>query len=136
MNNTFELRKGKLVFEEDKIIITDNARYLKRSRLLSSSILFLFGVFNLINFIKHNDMHAQWSGLLVGVAGLILFVTALLVNVQSEIYLKDVKSLKVRRIFFKEYLTIKLNNNKTRQVAGIYNAERLQEYIETNFNKK
>lgn len=131
MNNTFELRKGKLVFEDDKIIITDNARYLKRSRLLSSSILFLFGIVNLMNYIKHNDMHAQWSGLLVGVAGLILFVTALLLNVQNEIYLKDVKSMKVRRIFFKEYLTIKLNNNKTRQVAGIYNAERLQEYIET-----
>jgi hypothetical protein len=70
------------------------------------------------------------------VLGLILFVTALFVNVQNEIYLKDVKSLKVRRIFFKEYLTIKLNNNRTRQVAGIYNAERLQEYIETNFDKK
>jgi len=131
MNNTFELKKGKLVFEEDKIVISDNARYLKRSRLLSSGILILFGLYNLMNFLKHNDIHAQWSGLLVGIFGLIFLVIALLTNAQSEIYLKDVKTMKVRRIFFKEYLFIKLANNRTRQVAGIYNAERLEEYIKT-----
>jgi len=131
MNNTFELKKGKIEFQEDKIIITDNARYLKRSRLLSSGILILFGLYNLMNFLKHNDIHAQWSGLLVGIAGLIFLVIAILMNAQSEIYLKDVKSMKVRRIFFKEYLVIKLANNRTRQVAGIYNAERLEEFIKT-----
>ena len=131
MTNTFELKKGKLVFEEDKILITDNVRYLKRSRLLSSGILILFGLFNLMNFLKHNDIHAQRSGLLVGIAGLIFLVIALLINAQSEIYLKDVKSMKVKRIFFKEYLFIKLANNRTRRVAGIYNAERLEEYIKT-----
>lgn len=131
MNNTFELKKGKIVFEEDKILITDNARHLKLSRLLSSCILILFGLFNLMNFLKHNNIHAQWSGLLVGIAGLIFLVIALLINAQSEIYLKDVKSMKVKRIFFKEYLVIKLANNRTRRVAGIYNAERLEEYIKT-----
>lgn len=131
MNSTFELKKGKLVFEEDKILITDNARYLKRSRLLSSGILILFGLYNLMNFLKHNDSRAQWSGLLVGIVGLIFLVIALLTNAESEIYLKDVKSMKVKRIFFKEYLVIKLANNRTRQVAGIYNAERLEDYIKT-----
>ncbi|MEK7719206.1 MAG: hypothetical protein AAB347_06295 [Bacteroidota bacterium] len=131
MNNTFELKKGKLVFEEDKIIITDNARYLKRSRLLSSCLLILFGLYNLMNFFKHNDIHAQWSGLLVGIFGLIFLVIAFLTNAQSEIYLKDVQSMKVKRIFFKEYLFIKLANNRSRQVAGIYNAERLEEYVKT-----
>lgn len=131
MNNTFELKKGKLVFEEDKILITDNARYLKRSRLISSGLLILFGLYNLMNFLKYNDIHAQWSGLLVGIFGLIFLVIALLTNAESEIILKDVKSMKVSRIFFKEYLVIKLANNRTRQVAGIYNAERLEEYIKT-----
>jgi len=131
MNNTFELKKGKIVFEDDRILITDNARYLKRSRLLSSGILILFGLYNLMNFLKHNDIPGQWSGLLVGIFGLIFLVIALLTNAESEIYLKDVKSMKVKRIFFKEYLVVKLANNRTRQVAGIYNAERLEEYIKT-----
>jgi hypothetical protein len=132
MNNTFELKKGKLVFEEDKIVITDNARYLKRTRLFSSILLFLMGIFNLMNFVKHNDTHLLWTGLLVAISGLILFVVAFLMNAESEISLKEVKSMKVKRIFFKEYLVIKLANNRTRQVAGIYNAERLEEYIKAN----
>jgi len=131
MNNTFELKNGKIVFDEDKISITDNARYLRRSRLLSSCILIFFGLYNLMNFFKHKDIHSQWSGLIIGIVGLIFLVIAMMINAQSEIYLKDVRSMKVRRIFFKEYLVIKLANNRTRQVAGIYNAERLEEYIKT-----
>ena len=131
MNNTFELRKGKIVFEEDKIIIADNAKYMKMSRLFSSIILIGFGIFNLMNFIKYHDLHAQWTGLLIGVLGVIFLVMALRINAESEIYLKDVKSMKIRRIFFGEYFVIKLANNKTRQVTGIYNAERLEEYIAT-----
>jgi hypothetical protein len=131
MNNTFELKKGKLVFEEDKIIITDNARYLKRSRLLSSSILFHFGVYNLWIFFMHNDLHARWSGLLFTGLSVVYFVIALLSNVQNEIFLKDVKSIKISRIFFREFLIIKLVTNRTRQVTGIYNAERLEEYVKT-----
>ncbi len=131
MNNTFELKKGKIVFEEDKIVITDNAKYLKRSRLFSSSLLFLLGLYNLTNFVKHNDTHELWTGLLIGIAGIVLIVTAVLTNVDNGIFLKDVKSMKVERILFKEYFFIKLNNNRTRQVTGIYNAERLEEYIKT-----
>lgn len=131
MKNTFELKKGKLVFEEDKIIISDNAKYLKKSRLFSSVLLIALGVFNLMSFFKHSDLHTQWTGLLVGVFGVIFLVSAILVNDQSEIYLKDVKSMKVKRFLFMEFFVIKLTNNKTRQVAGIYNAERLEEYIAT-----
>jgi hypothetical protein len=128
MNSTFELKKGKLVFEDDKIIIADNARYLRRSRLLSSSILFLFGIYNLI---MHHGTHALASGLLILVLSMIIFVAAIIVNVQNEIFLKDVKSMKIKRIFFKEFLIIKLVNKRPRQVAGIYNTDRLEEYIKT-----
>jgi hypothetical protein len=131
MDNTFELKKGKIVFEEDKIVITDNAKYLKRSRLFSSGLLFLLGLYNLMNFVKHNDTHELWTGLLIGIAGLVLIVTAVLTNVDNEIFLKDVKSMKVKRILFKDYFFIKLKNNRTRNVVGIYNAERLEEYLKT-----
>ena len=131
MNNTFELKKGKLVFQEDKIVISDNARYLKKYKLFSSIFLILMGLFDLMNFIRHNDLHSLWTGLLIGVLGVMILISTLLTNAQSEIYLKDVKSMKVKRILFREYFVIKLTNNKTRQVAGIYNAERLEEYIAT-----
>ena len=41
MNRTFELKKGKLVFEGDKIIITDNATGRRRISRISTSSLIL-----------------------------------------------------------------------------------------------
>jgi len=131
MNNIFELKKGKLVFDEDKIIITDDAPIMRRIRLFPSGIFFVAAILFFVGYLKTGDISSLRSGFLFGIAGLLLFVSLLFRSVQSEIYLKDVKSMKVKRIFFKEYLVIKLANNRTRQVAGIYNAERLEEYIKT-----
>ena len=131
MKNTFELKKGSLVFEDDKIIVTDNASYQKRMRLISSGLLVVLGIFNLTKYFKIQDTQILLTGLLVIICGLFLIVSALRMSVQSEIYLKDVKSLKVRRVFFREFLYIKLTNNRTRQVAEIFNTDRLREYVET-----
>jgi hypothetical protein len=131
MTNTFELKKGKLVFEDDKIIITDDAKNRKRMRLLSAGILFCLGIFNFVNYFKTNDDHILWNAIIVGTAAIILIVTALLVNVQSEIKLSEVTSMKIRKILFREFLVIKIANKGTRQVVGMYNAERLEEFIKT-----
>jgi hypothetical protein len=131
MTNTFELKKGKLVFEDDKIIITDDAKNRKRMRLLSAGILFCLGIFNFVNYFKTNEVAILWNGIIVGIAAILLIVTALLVNVQSEINLSEVTSMKIKRFLFKEFLMIKISNKGTRQVVGIFNAERLEEFIKT-----
>jgi hypothetical protein len=131
MKNTFELRKGSLVFEDDKITITDNASYQKRMRLISSGLLVVLGVYNLTKYFETQNTEILITGSLVLVSGMILVISALRMSVQSEIFLKDVKSLKVKRILFKEFLQIKLTSNKTRQVAEIFNTDRLRDFIET-----
>ena len=131
MDNTFELKRGKLVFEQDKIVITDDAKRQKRARILSALFLLVMGAYEIYRYTQKSEYQFLRSGLMVIGVGLILIVLALLVNVQNEIDLKEVKSMKIKRIFFKELLLIKLNNNRSRQVAGIYNAERLETYIQT-----
>ena len=131
MNNIFELKKGKLVFEEDKILITDDAPIMRSIRLFPSVMFFVAAILFFVGYIKTGDKSSLMSGFLFGIPGLLLFVSFLFKSVQSEIYLNEVKYMKVRRFFFKEFLHIKLNNNRIRQVAGIYNAERLEEYIKT-----
>ncbi len=131
MDNTFELKRGKLVFELDKIVITDDAKRQKRARILSALFLLVMGAYEIYRFTQRSEDQFLRSGLMVIGVGLILIVLALLVNVQNEIDLKEVKSMKIKHIFFKELLLIKLKNNRTRQVAGIYNAERLETYIQT-----
>ena len=131
MNNTFELKAGKLVFEEDKIVISDKANSLKYSRLFSIAIFLLFSIFYLVDYVRHDKILSLWTCLIFGIAGIIMFVSFYLMDAQGEIYLKDVKSMKIKRLLFREFLAIKLKNGRTRQVAGIYNTERLVEYIKT-----
>jgi hypothetical protein len=131
MNNTFELKKGKLVFEDDKIVITDNAKYEKRYRLFSSCLLLFLGLSFLMDFRKTVDTSFTRLGLLFVAAGLVNLAFEYFKSVQSEISYKEVKSIKLNRIFSRDVLFIKLNNNKTRRVNGIYNAERLVEYMKT-----
>jgi hypothetical protein len=131
MKNTFELKKGSLVFEDDKITISDNASYQKRMRLISSGLLVVMGGYNLTKYFETGRTEILFTGSLLLITGLILVISALRMNVQSEILLTDVKSLKVKRVLFKEFLHIKLTSNRTRQVAEIFNADRLREFIET-----
>jgi len=91
MDNTFELKRGKLVFEQDKIVITDDAKRQKRARILSALFLLVMGAYEIYRYTQKSEYQFLRSGLMVIGVGLILIVLALLVNVQNEIDLKEVK---------------------------------------------
>jgi hypothetical protein len=131
MNNTFELKKGKLVFEDAKIVITDNAKNEKRYRLFTSTILLLLGLSYLMKYTHTDERFSLVFGLLMTTTGLVNFAFEYFKSVQSEIFYTNVKSIRLNRVFFKEVLFIRLDNNKTRRVNGIYNTERLVEYMKT-----
>jgi hypothetical protein len=131
MNNTFELKQGKLVFAEDKIVISDNASYERRYRLFSTTALLLGGLYFLISFMNRGETLYSLLGFSFVAVSLVKFGFEYFKSVQSEIFYKDVKSIRLNRLFFREVLFIRLNNNKTRRVSGIYNAERLVEYMKT-----
>lgn len=131
MDNTFELKNGKLVFEDDKIVITDNANQERRYRLYSSFVLLLVGFSFLMKFMKTGEMLSPLFGLLISTVSLLNIAFEYFKSVQSEIFYKDVKSIRLNRVFFTEVLFIRLNNNKTRRVNGIYNTERLVDYMKT-----
>ncbi len=136
MNNTFELKKGKLVFEEDKIVISDNAAYIRRSRILPLGILLLLAFARLVRYFKSGDTSSLQFALIFGTIGILILVSEFFKSTQSEILLKEVSSIKIKRSLFREYLVIKFGSNKTRVVTGIFNAERLQEYIATIDDRK
>ena len=132
MNNTFELSKGKIVFEPDRIVITDYARNEKITRVFTLTAGILLGVSYMVKYFKNNDPSDLRFGLLMGIPCLLPMVLVLLESVKSEIPLSEVKSLKIKRIFFKDHLYIKLTNNRFRRVSKILNAQRLEDYIITN----
>ena len=136
MNNTFELKKGKLVFGDDKIVISDNAAYIRRSRILPLGILLLLVFARLVTYFKSGDTSSLQFALIFGTIGILILASEFFKSTQSEIYLKEVKSMKIKRSLFKEYLVIKFAGNKTRVVTGIFNAERLAEFLAAMTDKK
>ena len=130
-SNTFELKKGKIVFEEEKIVITDNACSQRSFRLFGSVMWMIFGTLSVLRFLKTGDHFLLWTGLLIGIGHLVVVVLNLLKSVQSEISLNEVKSMKIKKRAGNEFLDIDLHNNRTRRVTEIFNTDRLEEYIKT-----
>lgn len=131
MNNNFELKSGSLLFEEGKIIIKDNARYKRRSRLFSSVLVFLIGLFLIYHSLTSGKSSSMRTGLIFSLYSLVLFPLIYFKSAASEINMEDVKSLKIKKFLFREFLVIQLKNNRTRRVDDIYNTDRLQEYLDT-----
>ena len=135
MTHTFKLKKGEISFEIDKIKISDNSRKHKINQLLSSGIWTIFGTISVLRYMKTGDQFLLWTGLFIGIAHFIIFILNLLRSNQSEVLLDDITSIKITRRFNKEFLDIKLKNNKLRRVIGIENSLELEEYIKSNIEK-
>ena len=131
MTNTFELKKGKIVFEEEKLTITDNGNSQKNSKLFSAVIfLFLTGI-NFYSYLKDLRLQELITGSLLALGTIWMIISYTRTSAKSEIMFSEIKSMKIRRIMFRKFLMIRLKDNKIRQVAEIFNPERLEDYIKT-----
>lgn len=132
MENTFELKNGKIVFERDKIIIEDDAVYQRKMRFLSLGMFFLAAIVFSWDYLKSGEINSLYLPIMFCLLGVIAFLSEFFRTTQKEILLEEVKSIKIMRKFmFRKSLLIRLKNHKTREVEGIFNLERLLEYIKT-----
>ncbi|MCL6101812.1 MAG: hypothetical protein M1292_04890 [Bacteroidetes bacterium] len=136
MRQTFKLKKGEILFDEDKIIIKDDAKMQK----WSSSLITFMGIMILILFfLKSYKTGAQfdfWFELIFILLGILLLTILLLRSVKSDIALNEVKSMKIKQVFGNKFLDIKLVNNRLRRVSDIQNAKELEKYVAINFDTK
>jgi hypothetical protein len=132
MTQTFKLKKGEISFEADKVKISDNSRKLNRIQLFSSGIWTIYGTISVLRYLKTSDQFLLWSGLFIGIAHFVIFILNLLRSNQSEILFDDIKFIKVKQRFGREFLDIKLKNNRLRRVLGIENSQDLEKYVESN----
>jgi hypothetical protein len=133
MTQTFKLKKGEILFDDDKIIIKDDAKKQRNLTLLSSSMWTIYGTTSVLRYFKTGDQFLLWTGLFIGIAHFVIFILNLRRTVKSEIPFDGIKSLKVKQRFSNEFLDIKLKNSRLRRVILADNETELEEYIETNF---
>ncbi len=130
MSNIFELQKGKLEFSADRIIITDNAVRQKRVRLFTSGIWIFYGILSVLRYVRTGDEFLLWTGLLIGIGHLIVFIAFLFRSVKSEITMEEVRSMKFKSRFNNDFLDIKLKSGRVRRVSQVDDTEELQEYLD------
>ena len=136
MKQLFKLKRGKITFDNSKIIIEDNhyMRILKYT-LLTSVVIMFYNIFINISKLKHlGDEINLTFWLVITATNITILVFALLWSTKSSISLADVKHIKLKRKFNNIGLYIKLKNFQTRQVVNVKDADALKEYIEKNFN--
>ena len=136
MKHTFKLKKGEILFDNDKIIIKDDAKIQKWYSSLITGMGTMVLILNFLKSYKTGTQFEFWFELLFIVLGIPLLTILLLRSVRSEIALKDVKSMKIKQRFGNKYLDIKLNSNRLRRVNDLQNAEELEKYIATNFDTR
>lgn len=136
MKKIFKLKKGEILFDEDKIIIKDDA--IKQKWMLASILCLgtIYGILTFLRYFKTGSQFDFWYGLIVGLLGILVLILWLLRSVRSEISLDEVKSMKVKQRNRNKFLDIKLKNNRLRRVIRVDNSEELQEYIEANIRTK
>ena len=136
MKKTFKLEKGEIIFDEEKIIIKDDA---KKQKWMWALILFSATGCSLLTFVgyfKTGNHFDFWYGLIICFLGILLFTNLLLKSVSSNISIKDVKSIKLKQRLNNKFLDIKLKNNRLRRVSNLGNAEELEVHIKNNFDIK
>ena len=136
MSQTFNLLKGEILFDEDKIIIKDDA---KKQKWMTAFLILLPSIYAIRIFVKSyqtGDQFDYWYGSILGLLGILFLTWVLLKSVRSEILLNEVESMKIKQRFRNKILVIKLKNNRRRQVDDMENADALEQYIKTNFHIK
>lgn len=136
MKQTFKLKKGEILFEDEKIIIQDDA---KKQKWILSLILCFGATYGILTFLKYFKTGSQfdfWVGLIIGLLNISILLIWLLRSIKSEIYLDTIKSMKLKQKFSNKILDIKLKNNRIRRVICVDNEEELGNFIEIYLETK
>lgn len=134
MTQTFKFNKAEISFENDKIIISDDAKQQLRRTQFTSGIWVLYGTLSILRFLKTGDQFLLWSGLIIGLGHLVVFVMILFRSTQNEIPFDEVKSIKVKKRFNNSNLDIRLKSNRLRRVLRIEETDELKKYLEIHLH--
>lgn len=134
MNQNFKLNKGEISFENDKIIISDDAKQQLRRTQLTSCIWVFYGTMSILRYMNTGDRFLLWSGLIIGLGHFVIFIMILFRSTQNEIPINEIKSIKIKKRFSNSSLDIRLKSNRLRRVLKIDETDELKKYIETRFH--
>jgi len=136
MSQTFQLAKGKITFEEDKLQIED-AVIKERNQFILMLVFIVFQiVFQIYRFNKREDYVSIVFGVFFGLMG-ILFINRLVrMSVQNVILYEDIKSVQLKKRLRNHFMDIRLINNKIRRLNLNDKSVELDLFLTATFKEK
>jgi hypothetical protein len=130
MKQTFSLKNGEIIFENDKILISDKAKLQKYFLLALFGLWTLKAIKDILEMTQpiKNSIDIYWEIFAVSI-GLILFVTTLFRSTKNSIELHDIKSIKLKKRLNNYFLKIRLKDNRFRFVGEIEEPDEINEFI-------
>lgn len=104
---------------EDKIRIQDNAKREYIIRMISSALWTFYGTISVLRYLKTGDEFLLWTGLLIGIGHLVVFVLSLFRTTKSEVHLNEVEQVTFKSRFGNKFMDLKLRNGLKRRVIRI-----------------
>jgi len=137
MTQTYNIKNGEISFDDEKIVIKDDAKKQFRLRLFSSIMWTFYGLFSVLRSMKTGDQFLLWTGLLIGIAHFVILMFTLFRSTKSEVRKSEILSLELKERMGNKFLDIKLAGNKIRRVSQIDSIyDELEAYIEVNFRNE
>ena len=112
MIQTFQLVRGEISFEENKIIIKDNSRRQSYFELIGTAMGATFFAILLVRDFKTDSAYDSGFLFFLGLINLSVFIIMLLRSTQGEIQIREIKSVNIQQRFANKFIDIKLKNNR------------------------
>jgi hypothetical protein len=108
MEQNYKIKNGEIIFDEKKIVISDNSKKQIRMLLFSSSSWTFYGILSILRYIKTGDQFLLWTGLFIGIAHFATLLLTLRRTSKSQIENNEVLSMVLKQRFGNAFLDIKL----------------------------
>lgn len=129
MAQTFKLKNGEILINNSGLIISDDARKQRLRWFLASILWISYATTCVIRFFQTGDQFLLWSGLVIGILQLVVFVLNMIKTDKKELLFSEIKSIKERKLFDR-FIDIRLKNNRLRRITPEGNLKDILENLE------
>jgi uncharacterized protein YcgL (UPF0745 family) len=116
MIQTFQLAKGKITFEENKLQIEDAVIKVRNHFILMIVFAFLQSCFQVYLYVKHDDLFSLVMSPIFFSFGILFIRLLYKLSTQNEILYEDIKSIQLKKRLRNHFMDIRLTNNKNRRL--------------------
>ncbi len=134
---SYKIKNGEISFDKESIVIKDNAKKQYWYLIVLSILWIFYGVISILRYQKTGDNFLLWTGLIIGIAHLVVLIMTLFKSTKAEFNRTEIISIQLKQRLNNKFLELKLTGNKIRRVNQIDNIyDELNNYIANSYKDK